>query len=114
MPARDKLGIRVRRQPKPSVASVFDRRFHCRNVFGLRANKSPDFVDLQLFAGKVLKNPVLIPSGGDANIDNQFANSRFGNPRQTRDGADRHALAKEVDDLSAFAFVQPVHTGHYA
>jgi len=79
-----------------------------------RADKSPDFVDLQFFAGEVLKNTILIPSRRMSRIDNQFAHRRLAEARQESNGADRHALAKEMNDPSAFCFLQLVHTGHYA
>ena len=59
VPAWNKLRIRVCRHPKPNIASTFDGRFHARNVFLLRADKTPNFVDLQPLAREVLEYAIL-------------------------------------------------------
>src|SRR6185312_7855511 len=50
MPARNKLRLGVRRNPKPSVASGAANALHVRDVLGLRADETPDLINLQALA----------------------------------------------------------------
>ena len=114
VPAWDQLRVGVRREPKPSVASVSLGALHAGNVLLLDRDEAPDFIDLEALAVEALENAVLIPSRRLSRVHNELADGRLADAGQSRDCADAHALAKEMEDFGAFGFVQPVHAGHYA
>ncbi len=113
VPAGDKLRVGVGREPQPRIAGCSRRLGFLRGVLLLGADEAPNFIDLESLTGKVLKHAVLIPGRRLAHVHDELAHSRLADAGQARDGADAHALAEKVDDLSALVAGQPVHTDRY-
>jgi hypothetical protein len=49
-----------------------------------------------------------------AQLDEELEHRALGDARSADDGADRHALDEEPNDLSAAGGVEDVHTDHHA
>lgn len=109
MPARNKLRVCVRREPKPRVASVNGLALHRWDVLLLRADEAPDFIDLEALALEALEHAVLIPGGGMAGVYNELADCCLTHAGESRDSADRHSFAQKMDDLGALIAGQLVH-----
>ena len=86
-------------------------RFIRRDVLLLRADEAPNFINLEPLAAQTLKDAVLIPSGGLASVHNELADGRLAHSCQSGDGADRHALAKKMEDFGAGLLGELVHCG---
>jgi hypothetical protein len=109
MPAWDKLCLRVRRKPEPSIASVELWPLHRGDVLLLCSDESPNLVDLEPLAIEALEHTVLIPSRRLASVHNELADCRLAETRHACDSADAHALAEELKGLGAIAARQLVH-----
>jgi hypothetical protein len=107
-PSRDKLRNRVNRNPRPNIAR--SGAFHMgRHVLGLRVNKAPDFIALDLLTGKVAKGLICKPLAGFSEFNRKVRNCVFGNAGNPNRCADAVALDKAGKHPATVAIGETVH-----
>ena len=74
MPARNELAVGIRRNPKPSVASLACGLLCGSDVLLLGGDETPNFINLKPLALEALKDAILIPSRRLAGIHNELTN----------------------------------------
>ena len=107
-PAGHKLGIRVKCNPSPNVASSVHLLLDMA-ILLLRINERPNLVTLDSFTGKSAKNFVLIFRTSASKITEQFHYGRAVHPCHSRDRSERISLNQSSNNRLAFIGAQFVH-----
>lgn len=107
IPARDQLGVRIDGNPRPHVASF---AAHVdRDVLFFCVTERPDFIALNLRAGKVDHHFVSEPFAGFAKLHTEARNRFLCDASYALRGADGIALAEAGDYAGAVAIAEAVH-----
>ena len=99
--ANDELRIGVQANPRPNVSSAFRSGLRPCDVLLLGVNESPSLIDLNALGCEVADVLVMIGHADLANGAQELGDGILRNASGSADGADRHALAKQVNDTGA-------------